>query len=73
MLRIYLSKLTFMTTIYLVLKISTLLVTLVLPLRTTRRKETKNHIELSDWVVTEKGILENTAEEYGNHPIKIKH
>jgi hypothetical protein len=63
-----------MTTIYLVLKVSALLMTLVLPLRRTRARVNKDHIELSDWAVNEKGLLENIGEQYhGNHPIKIKH
>jgi hypothetical protein len=63
-----------MATIYLMLKVSALLVTLVLPLRKGRVRVNKNHIELSDWVVNEKGLLENMAEKHsGNHPIKIRH
>jgi hypothetical protein len=63
-----------MTTIYLALKVSALLVTLLLPLRRSRVRSSKNNIELSDWVVTDKGELVNLAEgEIRNHPIKIKH
>jgi hypothetical protein len=50
------------------------MVTLLLPLRKNRRRGDHDNIELSDWVVTEKGQLENLAEiEARNHPIKIKH
>ena len=63
-----------MTTIYLALKLSALMVTLLLPLRRTRSHGNKNNMELSDWVVTENGQLEDLAETEGrNHPIKIKH
>jgi hypothetical protein len=63
-----------MTTIFLALKISALLVTLILPLRRPRLRGDKNNMELSDWAVTEKGQLENLAETRDrNHPIKIKH
>ena len=63
-----------MTTIFLALKISALLVTLILPLRRPTSHGDKNDAELSDWVVTEKGQLENLAETAArNHPIKIKH
>ena len=61
-----------MTTIYLVLKLSALLMTLILPLRRPRLSS-KNDIELSDWVVNQKGELEDLAEEIRNHPIKIRH
>ena len=47
--------------------------TLVLPLRRPRLSS-KNDIELSDWVVNQKGELEDLAEtEARNHPIKIRH
>jgi hypothetical protein len=50
------------------------MMTLLLPLRRTRLRGDNDDIELSDWVVTEKGQLENLAEtEARNHPIKIKH
>lgn len=63
-----------MTTIYLALKISALLATLILPLRRPRLRGNKNNIELSDWAITDKGELENLAEtDARNHPIKIKH
>jgi len=63
-----------MTTIYLALKLSALMITLLLPLRKTRLRGDRNNIELSDWVVTDKGELVNLAEgEIRNHPIKIKH
>lgn len=63
-----------MTTIYLALKASALLVTLLLPLRRTRVRSSKNNIELSDWVVTDKGQLVDISEsETRSHPIKIKH
>jgi len=62
-----------MITTYLALKIGALMATLILPLRMQRRKENKYHIELSDWVVTENGHLENLAEKQaGQHPIKTK-
>jgi hypothetical protein len=62
-----------MTTIYLVLKLSALMVTLILPLRKARLSGHKNN-ELSDWVVNDKGRLENLAEtDARTHPIKIKH
>jgi hypothetical protein len=62
-----------MTTIYLALKVSALLLTMILPLRRQRRKEYRNHIELSDIGVNEKGVLERLAQKEGDHPIKIKH
>jgi hypothetical protein len=63
-----------MTTIYLALKLSALIITFLLPLRRTRLRGDKNNTELSDWVVTDKGELVNLAEdETRNHPIKIKH
>jgi len=62
-----------MTTIYLALKVSTLLLSIILPFRRPRRKEYRNHIELSDLGVNEKGLLEKLDQKEGNHPIKIKH
>ena len=62
-----------MTTIYLALKVSALFLTLILPLRRSRRKEYRNHIELSDLGVNERGLLERLVQKEGNHPIKIKH
>ncbi len=62
-----------MTTIYLALKVSALLLTMILPLRRSRRKEYRNHIELSDIGVNEKGLLERLTKRDGSHPIKIKH
>jgi hypothetical protein len=62
-----------MTTIYLALKVSALLLTIILPFRRPRRKEYRNHIELSDLGVNEKGFLERLAQREGSHPIKIKH
>jgi len=47
--------------------------TLVLPLGRRQVKENSNHMEMSDLAVNEKGILIDTAEKAGNHPIKIKH
>ncbi|HWD89353.1 MAG TPA: hypothetical protein VG367_14580 [Mucilaginibacter sp.] len=62
-----------MITIYLALKVSALLLTLILPLRRPRLSS-KNDIELSDWAINAKGEIENLAEtEARNHPIKIKH
>jgi hypothetical protein len=62
-----------MTTIYLALKVSALIMTLILPMR-RRRLSSKNDIELSDWVVNKKGELEDLTEtEARNHPIRIKH
>ncbi|MGZ3752342.1 MAG: hypothetical protein ACXVIY_10760 [Mucilaginibacter sp.] len=63
-----------MTTIYLALKLSALMITLLLPLRKTRLNGNRNNTELSDWVVTDKGELVNLTEaQMRNHPIKIKH
>jgi len=62
-----------MTTIYLGLKVSILLLTMILPLRRPRRKEYRNHIELSDLGVNEKGLLERLDQSEGNPSIKIKH
>ena len=62
-----------MTTIYLALKVSALLLTMILPLHRSRRKEYRNNIELSDIGVNEKGLLERLTQKEGNHPIKIKH
>jgi hypothetical protein len=62
-----------MATIYLALRISALLITLILPLARPRVKENKNHIRISDWAVNEKGVLINTAEKEGQHTINIKH
>lgn len=60
--------------IYLALKLSALLITLLLPLRRPRVRSSKNNVELSDWVVNNKGQLVDLAEgETRNHPIKIKH
>lgn len=62
-----------MTIIYLALKISAVIVTLILPLRRPRLSS-KSDIELSDWAINTKGELENLTEiEARNHPIKIKH
>jgi hypothetical protein len=62
-----------MTTVYLALKIGALLVTMILPLRRQRLSST-NDIELSDWVVNQKGELVDLSEtEPRNHPIRIKH
>ncbi len=61
-----------MTTIYLALKVSALLMTLILPFRRQRRKEYRNHTEISNLAVNEKGFLVKLSEEEGNHPIKIK-
>jgi hypothetical protein len=70
---LYIVKQLPMTTLYLVLKISALLMTLILPLRRPRLSS-KNDIELSDLAINAKGELENLAEtEARNHPIKIKH
>jgi hypothetical protein len=62
-----------MTTIYLALKITALLFTMIFPFRISRRKAYRNHIELSDLGVNEKGLLVRLNEKEGNHPIKIKH
>jgi len=62
-----------MITAYLALKIGVLLMTLVLPLG-RRRPGSKHNIELSDWVVNQKGELVDLSEtEARNHPIRIKH
>jgi hypothetical protein len=65
-----------MTTIYLVLKISALLVVLVLPLVGPRKKKNikGTSIEMSDWAINENGSLENLTETNpGEHyPLKIK-
>jgi len=61
-----------MITMYLALKIGALLMTLILPMG--RRPGGKNDIELSDWVVNQKGELVDLSEtEARNHPIRIKH
>jgi hypothetical protein len=60
-----------MTTIYLVLKISTLLLAIVLPLRGSKKNKNGTIMEISDWVVNENGCLENLAEKQSkHHPIK---
>ncbi|MBS1530571.1 MAG: hypothetical protein JSU01_09705 [Bacteroidetes bacterium] len=62
-----------MTTIYLALKVSALLLTLTLPFRRPRRSSKSNR-ELGDWAINAKGEIENLAEtEARTHPIKIKH
>lgn len=59
-----------MITIYLVLKIGTLLLVIVLPLRGKKNKN-GTMVEISDWVVNENGCLENLAEKQSkHHPIK---
>jgi hypothetical protein len=62
-----------MTTVFLALKVTALLLTMILPFRTSRRKEYRNHIELSDIGVNENGHLVRLAQKESNHPIKIKH
>lgn len=62
-----------MTTIYVALKLSALLITLIFPLGRPRVKENANHLEMSDLAVNEKGLLIDTAKKAGSHPIKIKH
>lgn len=62
-----------MTTMLLALKVIAVFVAALLPLRRQRR-ETKSHVEIGDWIVNEKGRLEDTAGQHvAGHPIKIRH
>lgn len=63
-----------MTTIYLVLEISALLLVIVIPLRGPKKKKNNNKapIEISDWAVTENGYLENQVKAEPNHHHTIK-
>lgn len=48
--------------------------TLLCVVKDLLKKENKQYIALSDWVVNEKGQLVDTAEQQpGSHPIKIRH
>jgi hypothetical protein len=62
-----------MTTIYLILEVSALLLIIVLPLAGPKKNKNKRTttVEISDWVVNEDGILTNLSEP-DNHPIKIR-
>ena len=63
-----------MITLYLALRISVVILTLLCAVKDLLRKENKQYIALSDWVVNEKGQLEDTTEQQpGSHPIKIRH
>jgi hypothetical protein len=62
-----------MTTLYLVLKVSALLLVIVLPLAGPKRKKIKNiaGVEISDWAINETGSLERyVKEEPDHHPVK---
>jgi hypothetical protein len=65
-----------MTTIYLVLEISTLLLVIVLPMAGPKKKKSikQTRVEISDWAINENGGLESISEtNRGEHsPIKIK-
>ncbi|HVV53760.1 MAG TPA: hypothetical protein VHC47_00460 [Mucilaginibacter sp.] len=63
-----------MATVYLTLKVTALFVTVLIPfMGKTRRYHKGTTMELSDWVVNEKGILEDLSmTEPNNHPIKIR-
>ena len=62
-----------MTTIYLILEVSALLLIIVLPLAVPKKNKNKKTttIEISDWVVNEDGVLINISEP-NDHPIKIR-
>ena len=62
-----------MTTIYLVLKGSALLASMLLPLGGKRKTKKGADIELSNLAVNAKGSLEDLSKTRSNtHPIKIK-
>jgi hypothetical protein len=58
-----------MTTIYLVLEISALLLVIVLPLAGPKKKKNKKiaSIELSEWAIDEKGNLQSFVKQEPNH------
>lgn len=58
-----------MTTIYLVLKISALLLVMVLPLRGPKKKKTTKTapVEISDWAIDENGCLESLVKTEPDH------
>ncbi|HVS90884.1 MAG TPA: hypothetical protein VHB54_08370 [Mucilaginibacter sp.] len=63
-----------MEIVYMALKVSALLATVLLPLLGPHKLQKRNNIELSDWAVNDKGRLINLAEsEPNSHPIRIKH
>jgi hypothetical protein len=62
-----------MTTIYLVLEISALLLVIVLPLAGPKKKKEKKvaHIELSEWAIDENGDLQSFVKaEPDHHPVR---
>lgn len=63
-----------MTTIYLILEISALLVVVIIPMRGPKMRKTtkKPKVELSDWAINENGGLESLAKKSDpkHHTIK---
>ena len=62
-----------MTTIYLVLEISALLLVIVLPLAGPKKKKNNKiaPIEISEWAIDEDGSLQKfVKEEQAHHPVK---
>jgi hypothetical protein len=62
-----------MTTIYLVLEISALLLAIVLPLAGPKKKKNKKvaPIEFSEWAIGEDGSLQKfVKEEHDHHPVR---
>ncbi|MDB5133754.1 MAG: hypothetical protein JWP37_357 [Mucilaginibacter sp.] len=61
-----------MTTIYLVLKISALLLIIVLPLVGPKKKKNKTIVptELSEWAIDENGLVNYIKVEPDHHTVK---
>jgi len=61
-----------MTTIYLVLKISALLLVIVLPLTGPKKKKAQKMapVEISDWAIDEDGSLVSHKPEQEHHSVK---
>ncbi|MGZ3751064.1 MAG: hypothetical protein ACXVB0_24670 [Mucilaginibacter sp.] len=62
-----------MTTIYLVLEISALLMVIIIPLRGPKKQKNKKvtPAEISEWAINENGALENYVKaEHDHHNIK---